>query len=58
MRLVRRDHPEAKVLLTSGVLRTDETTVEGITLLRKPYFLFEVERHIRALLSAKADQAD
>ena len=58
MRIVRRDHPEIKVLLTSGVLKTDEATVEGITLLRKPYFLFEVERHIRELLSAKTDEAD
>jgi CheY-like chemotaxis protein len=58
MRIVRRDYPKVKLLLTSGVLRTDEATVEGVTLMRKPYFLFEVERRIRALLSAKTDEAD
>jgi len=51
MRIVQADFPKAKVLLTSGVVKADEVTTEGITLLRKPYFLFEVERHLRALLS-------
>lgn len=51
MRVVRRDFPAAKVLLTSGVVKADEVTLDGTTLLRKPYFLFEVERHLRALLS-------
>jgi len=55
MRLVRRDYPEVKLLLTSGVLKTDEATVEGVTLMKKPYFLFEVERHIRSLLSTEPD---
>jgi len=57
MRIVRRDHPAVKLLLTSGVLKTDEATVDGVTLMRKPYFLFEVERHIRSLLSDRADSA-
>lgn len=51
MRIVQADFPMAKVLLTSGVVKADEVTLEGITLLRKPYFLFEVERHLRALLA-------
>jgi DNA-binding NtrC family response regulator len=51
MRIVQADFPKAKVLLTSGVVKVDEVTLEGITLLRKPYFLFEVERHLRALLA-------
>ena len=51
MRIVQADFPKAKVLLTSGVVKADEVTTEGITLLRKPYFLFEVERHLRALLA-------
>ena len=50
MRIVRSDFPGAKVLLTSGVVKADEVTLDGTTLLRKPYFLFEVERHLRALL--------
>ena len=51
MRIVQADFPKAKVLLTSGVVKADEVTTEGITLLRKPYFLFEVERHLRALIA-------
>jgi DNA-binding NtrC family response regulator len=51
MRIVKNDFPEAKVLLTSGVVKADEVTTDGTTLLRKPYFLFEVERHLRALLA-------
>jgi DNA-binding NtrC family response regulator len=49
MRIVKSDFPEVKVLLTSGVVKADEVTTDGTTLLRKPYFLFEVERHLRAL---------
>jgi DNA-binding NtrC family response regulator len=51
MRIVKSDFPDAKVLLTSGVVKADDVTTDGITLLRKPYFLFEVERHLRALLA-------
>ena len=51
MRIVQADFPKVKVLLTSGVVKVDEVTTEGITLLRKPYFLFEVERHLRALIA-------
>ena len=51
MRIVQNDFPKARVLLTSGVVKADEVTLDGTTLLRKPYFLFEVERHLRALLA-------
>ena len=51
MRIVQADFPKSKVLLTSGVVKADEVTLDGTTLLRKPYFLFEVERHLRALLA-------
>ena len=50
-RIVQSDFPKSKVLLTSGVVKADEVTLEGITLMRKPYFLFEVERHLRTLLT-------
>ena len=50
MRIVQTEFPKTKVLLTSGVVKANEVTLEGVTLLRKPYFLFEVERHLRALL--------
>lgn len=50
MRIVRSEFPKTGVLLTSGVVKADEVTLDGIALLRKPYFLFEVERYLRALL--------
>jgi DNA-binding NtrC family response regulator len=51
MHIVQRDFPSTKVLLTSGVVKVTEGMLEGVTLLRKPYFLFEVERHLRTLLA-------
>jgi CheY-like chemotaxis protein len=51
MEIMRRDYPQTKILLTSGVIKADETTLAGVTLLRKPYFLFEVERHVKSLLA-------
>lgn len=50
MRIVQADFPQAKVLLTSGVVAAGEVTLDGVTLLKKPYFLFELERHLRRLL--------
>ena len=47
--IIQKDFPHVKVLLTSGVTPLPE--LEGIRLLRKPYFLFEVERQIRRLLT-------
>lgn len=45
---IRRDYPHIRILLTSAVAPFPE--VKGVTLLRKPYFLFEVERQLRSLL--------
>jgi CheY-like chemotaxis protein len=45
---VREEHPTVKVLLTSGVAPFAE--VEGVFLLKKPYFLFEVERRLKSML--------
>jgi CheY-like chemotaxis protein len=50
-RLIRQDCPEVKVLLTSGVVQALDDGIEGVALLKKPYFLFDVERRIRALLA-------
>jgi CheY-like chemotaxis protein len=50
MRIVQTDFPQARVLLTSGVVSADQVTLDGVTLLKKPYFLFELERHLRQLL--------
>jgi CheY-like chemotaxis protein len=47
-RAIQRDYRHLKVLLTSGVAPFG--AVEGITLMKKPYFLFEVERQIRSML--------
>jgi CheY-like chemotaxis protein len=49
-RIVQTDFPEVKVLLTSGVVPAAEVALDGVTLLKKPYFLFELERHLRQLL--------
>jgi hypothetical protein len=38
-----------KILLTSGVSPAPDT--EDLVFLKKPYFLFEVERHLKALLA-------
>lgn len=46
--IIRMDYRHIKVLLTSGVAPFPE--VEGVTLLRKPYFLFDVERQLRLML--------
>ena len=46
--IIRRDYRHIKVLLTSAVAPFAE--VEGVTLLRKPYFLLEVERQLRSML--------
>jgi CheY-like chemotaxis protein len=50
MRIVQTDFPQSKVLLTSGVVAADEVTLDGVTLMKKPYFLFELERQLRRLL--------
>jgi CheY-like chemotaxis protein len=50
MGLVQAEFPEVKVLLTSGVSPYPDP-LNGVMLLKKPYFLFEVERHIRLLLT-------
>lgn len=47
--MVRRDHRQVKVLLTSGVTPFPE--IEGVQLLKKPYFLFDVERALKSMLS-------
>ena len=46
--IIRDDFPKVKVLLTSGVAPFPD--VEGVILLRKPYFPFEVERRLKSML--------
>jgi len=47
--IIRKDYPQVKILLTSGVSPLPST--EDLAFLKKPYFLFEVERHLKALLA-------
>ena len=51
VRILQHERPHIRVLLTSGVVKPDQTGLEDVPLLRKPYFLFEVERHVKALLA-------
>ena len=51
LEIIRRDFPQVKVLFTSGVVPADDVEPTGVPFVRKPYFLFEVERHIRSLLA-------
>ena len=50
-RSIRREHPQVEVLLTSAVPDEAKGDLEGITLLAKPYRLFQVEHHLQELLS-------
>lgn len=45
---IRRDFRHIKVLLTTAI--TPFPQVQGVALLKKPYFLFEVERRLRSML--------
>lgn len=49
--IIKRDFPNIKVLFTSGVVAQDELAHTGILFVRKPYFLFEVERKMKEALS-------
>lgn len=50
MRMLPAEFPRVKGLLTSGVVSADDLPLGEVTLLKKPYFLFELERHLRRLL--------
>jgi len=50
-RTTRREHPQVKVLLTSAMPQEAKGDLDGITVLAKPYRLFQVEQHVQALLS-------
>jgi CheY-like chemotaxis protein len=50
------DHPNVRVLLTSGV-SPSPNAVPGVTLLKKPYFLYDIERRIRSLMGSPESRA-
>ena len=52
LEIIRQDFPTVRVLFTSGVVPAEEVSRTGIPFVRKPYFLFEIERHIKTLLAA------
>jgi two-component system, response regulator PdtaR len=51
LEIIKRDFPQVKVLFTSGVVKHDDVARTGVPFIRKPYFLFEIERHIKSLLT-------
>ena len=52
MRSLRRSHPWVSIVLTTGA-KLEEPIPEGVTLMKKPYFLFEIERQIAVLRARK-----
>jgi CheY-like chemotaxis protein len=54
LEIIRRDFPHVKVLFTSGVVPADDVETTGVPFVRKPYFLFEIERHIKSLLASSS----
>jgi len=52
LEIIQRDFPEVKMLFTSGIVVGDRLTQRGVAFLRKPYFMFELERHIRSLIES------
>jgi CheY-like chemotaxis protein len=55
VRAIQSDYPNVKVLLTSGVSPFPDAPT-GVTLLKKPYFLYDVERNVRALLAQRENR--
>jgi CheY-like chemotaxis protein len=53
-RIVQADYPDTRLLLTSGV--SPFPAVDGVALLKKPYFLVDLERQIRRLLGGAGHQ--
>jgi len=49
VRIIQARHPQVKVVVTTGH-QLEAPLPAGVALLRKPYFLFEIERRIGVLL--------
>lgn len=52
LEIIQRDFPLVKMLFTSGVVTGDRLEQRGLPFLRKPYFMFELERQIRSLIES------
>ena len=59
VRIIQTEHPHVKVVVTTGH-HLEAPLPTGVALLKKPYFLFEIERRISVLLghTQLARQAD
>lgn len=53
LEIIQRDFPLVKMLFTSGVVTGDRLAQRGVPFLRKPYFMFELERQIRSLIEGR-----
>jgi DNA-binding NtrC family response regulator len=51
LEIIKRDFPQVKVLFTSGVVPAEDVEPTGMPFVRKPYFLFEIERQLKSLLA-------
>jgi len=51
--IVKRDHPQVQIFLTSGIVTEDALTGRGVGFMRKPYLLFDLERRIRIRLAGR-----
>jgi CheY-like chemotaxis protein len=56
VRSLRQTHPRVGLVLTTGA-KLDEPIPDGVTLLQKPYGLFEIERRIAVLRNHRASRA-
>jgi CheY-like chemotaxis protein len=52
LEVIQRDFPLVKMLFTSGVVTGDRLEQRGLPFLRKPYFMFELERQVRSLIES------
>jgi len=50
LEIIQRDFPDVRMLFTSGIVTGDRLAQRGLPFLRKPYFMFELERLVRSLI--------
>jgi CheY-like chemotaxis protein len=55
VRSLKLTHPHVGIVLTTGT-QLDEPIPDGVTLLRKPYGLFEIERRIGVLRNRRGSR--
>jgi CheY-like chemotaxis protein len=55
VRSLQQTHPHVGIVLTTGA-KLDEPIPDGVTLLQKPYALFEIERRVAMLRNRRASR--